>query len=193
MIVHPEAVAEAAIKDGFMHIGYGSYYTLVMPQLDYIPLNVLEQLNRFEEAGGKILWIDDVPRAAEHAKNDEKVKLLLKNVASVNSKNMVSSINDSYAAEFDLNISPGTDKLTIGRFHKNKEQVYLLINRTQEAITIDIEGQRSDGKSNHLKVLDPSTGKIKSVSLSTQVKIKGNRALLLIPSNEYLEQPLIKK
>ena len=50
---------------------------LVMPQLDYIPLNVLEQLNRFEEAGGKILWIDDVPRAAEHAKNDEKVKLLL--------------------------------------------------------------------------------------------------------------------
>ncbi|PHS14850.1 MAG: hypothetical protein COA78_05580, partial [Blastopirellula sp.] len=73
MIVHPEAVAEAAIKDGFMNIGYGSYHTLVMPQMEYIPLKVLEQLNLFEEAGGKILWVDDVPGAAEHAKNDEKV------------------------------------------------------------------------------------------------------------------------
>ena len=68
----------------------------------------------------KILWIDEIPRAAEHAKNDEKVKLLLKNVGSVNSKNMVSSIQDSYSAEFDLNISPGTDKLTVGRFHKQR-------------------------------------------------------------------------
>jgi|TARA_B110000091_G_scaffold70380_1_gene77507 hypothetical protein len=193
MIVHPEAVAEAAIKNGFMNIGYGSYHTLVIPQLDYIPLNVLEQLNRFEETGGKILWIDDVPRAAEHAKNDEKVKLLLKNVASVNSKNMVSSINDSYAAEFDLNISPGTDKLTIGRFHKNEEQVYLLINRMQESLSIDIEGQRNIGKSDQLNILDPSTGKIKAVSLPAKLNMTANRALLIMPSQEYLKQSLIKK
>ncbi len=55
MIVHPEAVAEAAIEDGRMNIGYGSYHTLVMPQLDFIPHKVAFQLKRFEEAGGKIL------------------------------------------------------------------------------------------------------------------------------------------
>jgi hypothetical protein len=192
MIVHPEGVADAQIRDGFMNIGYGSYHTLVMPQMEYIPLNVLEQLEQFKKAGGKVLWVDTVPKAAEKAKNDTRVNEILKNTGSVNIEHMVSSIDNSFSAEFDLDISPGTDKLTIGRFHKKDEQVYLLINRTQKALSIDIEGQRGDEFENALSVLDPSTGKIRAISLPANVEMKANRALMVVPNQEYISQPMIK-
>jgi hypothetical protein len=134
-----------------------------------------------------------VPRAAEHARNDQKVAKILQNTHSVAVDQIADLINNSYSPEFDLNFSPGTDQLTVGRFHRNGEQVYLLINRNQEDIFINIEGQRTEGKLDQIKVLDPSTGKINKVSLPAQLQMKANRALLIIPSHEYLEQPLMKK
>jgi len=193
MIVHPEAVAEAKIDEGQMKIGFGSYHTLVIPHLDFIPLAVVEQLKRFEDGGGKILWVDQVPQSAEYAKNDAKVKKALQHADKVDVGQLTGLINNSYSPEFDLTFTPSTDQLTVGRFHKNDQQVYLLVNRKQEAISIEIEGQRTEGKSNQIKVLEPSTGEINNLALPAQLQIKANRALLIIPSHEYLEQPLIKK
>lgn len=193
MIVHPEAVAEAVIENGRMHIGHGAYHTLVMPQLEFIPHKVAVKLQRFEEAGGKVLWVDHVPRAAEHAKYDKKVEKILEGSRPVNIDQVADLINNSYSPSFDLVFSPGTDQLTVGRFHKNKAQVYLIVNRTQKAITIDIKGQRTKGTRDPIKVLDPSTGKIKPHALPAKLRMKANRALLLIPSDAYLEQPLEKK
>jgi len=55
LIVHPEGVAEAKIENGRMKIGAGSYHTLVMPQLEFLPLAVAKQLARFQTAGGKVI------------------------------------------------------------------------------------------------------------------------------------------
>lgn len=192
MIVHPEAVAEAEILDGQMKIGFGSYHTLVMPQLDYIPLAVLEKLKRFEKSGGKILWIDQVPRLAEHAKNDQKVKNILKNADKVHVDQFAGLINNSYSPDFDLTFTPGTDQLTIGRFHKNDEQVYLLVNRMQEAISVFVLGQRVNNVDpGKIRVLDPSTGEIREVSLPASLSLEANRSLMLIPRQKYLTGKLL--
>jgi len=74
MIVHPEAVANAEINKSLMKIGFGSYHTLVMPQLDFVPLEVVEQLTLFEQSGGKVIWVDQLPYGAENERNDQKVK-----------------------------------------------------------------------------------------------------------------------
>ena len=176
MIVHPEAVAEAKIADGRMKIGYGSYHTLVMPQLDFLPLTVVEQLTRFEESGGKVVWVDQVPRGAEHAKNDPSVKAALQNTQAVHLDKLAGGISRSYSADFDLTFAPGTDQLLVGHFYKNGKPVYLLVNRLQESVSIQIKG--ASGKVN---VLDPSTGKINSVSLPARLSIEATRALMLIP------------
>jgi hypothetical protein len=191
MIVHPEAVADADIENGKMKIGYGSYHTLVMPQLDFIPLAVVRQLKRFEKAGGKILWVDEVPRGAEYAKNDQKVKKSLQNAHKVGIDQIADLISNSYSSEFDLTFTPGTDQLTVGRFHKNSEQVYLLVNRMQKAISVDVQGHRVKGGTGKIKVLDPSTGKISKVQLPAKLPLEANRSIILMPEQEYLVHSLL--
>ena len=83
MIVHPEAVAEAPIVDGRMQIGFGAYHTLVMPQLDFIPLAVAQQLKAFQAAGGTVIWVDTVPRGAEYAQNDRTVVASLQGAEAI--------------------------------------------------------------------------------------------------------------
>ena len=192
MIVHPEGVKEAVINDGKMKIGDGTYHTLVMPQLDFIPLKVSKQLEVFEESGGNVLWVDQVPYAAEYAENDKKVVKILQNAIEVEVNKLPDMISESYSNEFDLKFEPGTDKLIIGRFHKDNDQVYLLVNRLQKDIQVDIDGQRVNKTSRKIKLLDPSTGEISEITLPACIPIEANRSLMLIPSVEYLSMPLTK-
>jgi hypothetical protein len=191
MIVHPEAVADAQITDGRMTIGFGSYHTLVMPQLDFIPLAVIEQLERFKQSGGKILWVDQVPRGAEHVGNDEAVKTVLQTAQFISIEEIAESIEKSYSPEFDLTFTPGTDKLTVGRFHQKAEQVYLLVNLEQEDILVDIQGRRVKGGNGKVTMLDPSTGKISTVSLPARLTLEANRSILVIPGQKYLSKRLL--
>jgi hypothetical protein len=189
MIVHPEAVKEAEIDDGYLKIGYGSYHTLVMPQMDYLPLAVTMQLKQFEHSGGKILWVDKVPGGAEHFKNNGVVKTILKNAQATPVNELAQSIENACSAEFDLTFTPGTDELTIGRFLKGSEQVYLLVNREQEPITVSVQGHRQSG--GKIKLLNPSNGEISMVSLPVQLSLEANRAVMLIPDKDYMEQELL--
>ena len=174
MIVHPEAVAAAELHDGSMKIGYGSYHTIVMPHLDFLPLDVLEQLTCFEQAGGTVIWIDRMPRGAEHAKNDAAVLAALQAAQAVDVDQITDIIKRSYSAEFDLTFTPGTDKLNIGRFLKNGEPVYLLVNRMQEELTVNVSG------AGQVKLLDPSTGEISSITLPATLPVGATRALMLM-------------
>jgi len=193
MIVHPEAVAEAEIKGGLMKIGYGSYHTLVMPQLDYVPLKVIEQLAQFEQSGGKIIWVEQLPYGAEYERNDQKVKEALVNAQKVGIDKLADMIESSFSPEFDLTFTPGTDMLTVGRFHKQNEQVYLLVNREQEEILVEVRGQRLRSGKARVVVLDPSTGEINSVALPAKLSLEANRSLIMMPDKIYLAKRLIDK
>lgn len=190
MIVHPEAVAEASIIDGHLSIGFGSYHTLVMPQLDFIPLAVVEKLQAFERQGGTVLWVGELPRGAETADNDPQILAALSSASAISTDALAGTIARAYSQDFDLRFKPGTDQLLIGRFHQKGEQVYLLINRSQSALSVDISGYRSAGDLPMGRLLDPSTGEIRQISVPTSLNLAANRSLLLIPDRQYLEKDL---
>ncbi len=175
MIVHPEGVAEATIADGRMAIGRGSYHTLVMPQMEIMPLAVIKKLAAFQKDGGKVLWVDQVPDQAEHKKSDRALKAAMAGAKPIRIKQLAGAVPQSYSAEFALTFSQGPKTLTVGRFHQKGKQVYLLVNRLQKDISVEVKGQKS------VQILDPSTGKIKKVSLPATLPIKAVRALILIP------------
>jgi hypothetical protein len=192
MIVHPEAVAEAPIIDGKMQIGFGAYHTLVMPQLDFIPLAVAKQLNSFQSAGGTVIWVGQVPRGAEYAKNDRAVVAALRGATSIAVDDLASAISNSYSSEFDLSFAVGPDQLAVGRFHKGGQPIYLLVNRTQKRLSVEVAGNRVRGKAMG-QLLDPSTGEIHQLKLPARLDFEANRSLLLMPSRKHLAHNLIKK
>lgn len=175
MIVHPEGVAAAELKDGRMTIGHGSYHTLVMPQMEMLPLAVAEKLVAFQKSGGKVLWADKIPTLSEHKRNEKAVKEALAGAKPTATKQLAGSIPQSYSSDFALSFAPDPRTLTVGRFHNKDKQVYLLVNRQQKDITARVTGK---GK---VSVLDPSTGKISKVTLPAELPLKAVRALMLIP------------
>ncbi len=175
MIVHPEGVAEAKIEGGRMTIGYGSYHTLVMPQMDIIPLGVVEKLTAFQQAGGKVLWVDKVPLLSEHKRNEKAVKAGMVGAKQIAVNQLLDMIKESYSPDVDLSFAPGPSTLTIGRFHRDGQPVYLLVNREQKDISASVTGK------GRVTVLDPSTGKISAVSLPAKLPIKAVRALMVLP------------
>ena len=174
MIVHPEGVAEAAIEGGRMTIGHGSYHTLVMPQMDIIPRSVIEKLTAFQQAGGKVLWVDNVPKLSEHRRNEKAVKTAMAGARVIKTNQLAGSIPQSYSADFALSFEPRPQTLAVGRFHRDGKQVYLLVNREQKGITASVAGKGT------VTVLDPSTGKMRSVNVPAKLKLEANRALMLI-------------
>ncbi|MBK1879642.1 hypothetical protein [Pelagicoccus mobilis] len=192
MILHPEAVSEAEIEDGWMKIGYGAYHTLVMPHLELLPLAVADQLERFEASGGKVIWVGQVPGGGEYARNDSVVRNALRDADAIAVDELAGAIENSYSTEFDLSFTPGTEHLTVGRFHRNGEQVYLLVNREQEGLEVTVEGHRAKNSSGRIQVLDPSTGEISKVKLPARFSMGANRALMLIPEAGYLSGKLGK-
>ena len=155
-----------------------------MPQLDFIPLAVAQQLKQFENSGGKILWVGQVPHNAEMAANDSAVKALMQKAQTTPLAKVAGTIASSFSPQFDLTFIPGTDTLAVGRFYQKGKPIYLLVNRQQNDITVTAHRQRAKDGSAKIKILDPSNGKIYSVSLPAKLSVKANRAMLLVPDTE---------
>ena len=67
----------------------------------------------------------------------------------------------------------------------------MLVNLEQEDILVDIQGQRVKGGNGKVTVLDPSTGKISTVSLPARLTLEANRSILVMPGGKYLSKPLL--
>ncbi|PQJ28163.1 hypothetical protein BSZ32_06375 [Rubritalea profundi] len=133
------------------------------------------QVQSFTFNGGTYYGGNPVPDQAEHKKSDPAVKAAMAGAKPIRINQLAGAVPQSYSAEFALTFSQGPKTLTVGRFHQKGKQVYLLVNRLQKDISVEVKGQKS------VQMLDPSTGKIKKVSLPATLPIKAVRALMLIP------------
>jgi hypothetical protein len=172
-VVHPQAVAGATIEDGRLRIGRGSYRVLVMPPMDLLPLEVLRKIGGFEAAGGKVVWVDEVPSSALYARDDEAVRQGLASVRPVAAGELPALIGRSYGPAFDLTFTPGTAELGVARFHRDGKKIYFLMNKTEQDLAVHVSG------SGPVTVLDPSTGEIREATAPLPLQIGPLRSMLL--------------
>ena len=172
-VVHPQAVAEAAIEDGRLRIGRGSYRVLVMPPMDLLPLEVLRKIKAFEAAGGKVLWVDEVPSSALYSRDDEAVRQGLTAARTVAAGELPALIGRSYGPAFDLSFTPGTADLGVARFHRDGKKIYFLMNKKEQDLAVQVGG------GGPVTVLDPSTGEIREATAPLPLQIGPLRSMLL--------------
>lgn len=175
-IVHPEAVAAADISGGAMNIGSGTFRYLVMPQMEMVPLAVLEKLRAFEAGGGTVLWVDAKPSAGAYPAEDAEVRRLLAAAATVAAGELPGRIGRPFDDSFGLVFEPGLKDLPVARFQKDGRRIYYLVNRKGETLTARIAAKRA-GK---ITLLDPVTGAITEADLPAQVEINAYASLLVV-------------
>jgi hypothetical protein len=172
-VVHPQAVAEAAIENGRLQIGRGSYRVLVMPPMDLLPLEVLRKIEAFEAAGGKVLWVDEIPSSALYSRDDEAVRQGLTAARTVAAGELPALIGQSYSPAFDLTFTPGTSELGVARFHRDGKKIYFVMNKKEQDLAVQVGG------SGPVTVLDPSTGEIREATAPLPLQIGPLRSMLL--------------
>ena len=175
-IVHPDAVAQSAVADGTMKIGYGSFRYLIMPQVDFVSLSVLEKIQAFEAGGGTVLWVDTKPQAGAYAREDACVADALKEVKAIRPADLAARITQPYAADLNLRFEPGPDRLAVARFRRGGQSLYYLVNRTDQPIKAAVHSTVGA----RVEVLDPTTGNIAAITLPTVMEVGAFRSLVVL-------------
>lgn len=174
-ILHPEAVKNAEIKDGALGVGDYAYRYLVMPGMEIMPLAVMQKLNRFEQSGGTVLWIDDRPIAAECAENQAAVLQLAGIGAVVGNSGLVNMLREPYDTEFCLKILNDPKEVSVARFNRNDQKLYYLVNRKQKPVTARINAPSSV----NIRCYDPFSGKITVLTSPAEIKLKEYGSIIL--------------
>ena len=176
-LVHPEAVSQSDVTQGVMKIGAGSYRYLVMPQMDFLPLAVLHKIKAFEAGGGTVLWVDTKPEHGEYAQEDRSVAATLKTANVIGPADLAAHIPTPYPANFNLRFEPGSGHLSVARFQRKNQPLYLLVNPTDQPI----KASAQSAVASTVQVFDPTTGGMTTTSLPSSFEMSGFGSLLLMP------------
>ncbi|MDR1668098.1 MAG: hypothetical protein LBS03_10500 [Bacteroidales bacterium] len=146
-----QAIEEAEIADGALHIAGMEFKVIVMSHVQVVPLKVLKKLELFEKAGGKVIWTGWLPQHGVHpdetayiAGYAQSVRLSENPVAET-----VSAVNDRM--QWD-----GEAKPIVSRFVKDGKPLYMVINNTDSPIEV----QGSYAGATGYRLFDPSNGNI---------------------------------
>ncbi len=176
MIIHPEALKEAKIYKGSLTMGAGSFRYLIMPQIEILSKPELEKINQFENAGGKVIWVDTKPVMGLYPDEDMDIQQGLSDKMVVAASSIPPLISQPFDETFQLMIEFENQPISLARFRKDGRCVYFIVNRSEHQASFRIE------KTNRLVVhsLDPFTGNIDHMDLPSELSLKGFGSVLLM-------------
>jgi hypothetical protein len=177
-----EAVLRAEIRDGRLVIGAHAYTTLIMPRVELLPLAVLQKLQQFEKSGGKVLWVDTLPRLGDKAEEHAQVQAAVAASRAMAPEAVVSYLGPAFPENFRLRLDGKPAGLFITRWLQKGRCVNFVVNAAHSPLTatLRLEGQ-SGGK---LWVYNPADGSIAVREAAGPLTLAPNSALFLIEDDE---------
>lgn len=146
-----QAIEEAEISDGMLHIAGMEFKVVVMSHVQVVPLNVLKKLELFEKSGGKVVWTGWLPQHGVHPDETayiigyaKKIRLSENPVGEI-----VPVINDRMQWA-------GDPKPIVSRYVKDGKPLYMVVNNTDQPS--DIQGSYAGAKG--YRMFDPGNGNI---------------------------------
>jgi hypothetical protein len=173
-----DAVLRAEIREGRLVIGAHAYTSLIMPRVELLPLAVVQKLRWFEEAGGKVLWVDALPRLGDKPEEHARVRAAVVTSRVVSPEDVVNNLGPAFPADFRLRLDGKPDGLFITRWLQKDRRVNYVVNAAYSTLsaTIRLEGQPI-GK---IWVYDPADGSIAVRAASGSLTLEPNTSLFLI-------------
>ena len=145
-----------------------------MPHIEVIPLEVLEKLLAFKEAGGDVYFVNGVPYLADSFEDNIEVKTLASKLTSCSPTQATSDIRSKY--KYDLVVSRSSSNLYMSRYNLGGDEAYWLLNKMSTNKTYSATYKGAKG----FEIYDPLTGEITYVEGETlEFEIVRNCALII--------------
>jgi len=173
-----DAVLRAEIREGRLVVGLHEYTSIIMPRVELLPLAVVQRLQRFEAAGGKVLWVDALPRLGDKPEEHARVRDAVATSRVISPEDVMSNLGPAFPESFRLRLDGKPDGLFITRWLRNGHCVNFLVNSAYSPLTTNIRLEGNpDGK---IWVYDPADGSMTSREASGSLTLEPNTSLFLI-------------
>ena len=151
-LVDHQWMREAVIgKDGTLSCNGVTISVMLMPCVSVLPLDILEKLLAFEQAGGKLIWAQQKPQMGETMQEHDRVQALAEAI-SISQDALAETIA---AVSYELkSASTQQDTLFVSRYTKDGEEIYYILNSSPQANQVTLSGEGT------LQIIDNRTGDI---------------------------------
>ena len=173
--LHGDWIQKAKVEKGCLIAANGRYRTIVMPEVELLPLAVARKLEEFEKGGGKVLWVKCLPQLGDTTEEHEKVKLMFAKKEILSPGLVAEAIGTALPPGFTL--ETGSDVLT-ARFTRDGRHITYLVNYQADTVTVPVT--LASGKSRAFDVYNPMDGTIQHQELLGTVTIQGNASLMVV-------------
>jgi hypothetical protein len=177
--LHGDWIRDAKVEDGWLVAANGRYRTLIMPQVEVLPLDVAEKIAEFQNSGGKVLWVSSLPQMGDAQGEHEKVRGLFAGQQVLRPGDVAAAIGRVVPPGFELR----TDQAPmIARFVRDGRRINYLVNYRDKPMTVPL--QTANGGPLSVQVYNPLAGSITKLQAPTTVSIAPQSSLLVLESSE---------
>ncbi|MCX6971848.1 MAG: hypothetical protein NTV93_17065 [Verrucomicrobia bacterium] len=172
------AVLAAKLSGGRLVVGSHDYTTIVMPRVELLPLAVMKKLEEFQKAGGKVLWVDAVPRLGDAPEEHAAVRAAVAGVATITPEQVVGSLGEAFPGSFRLRFDAENKDILIGRFERDGRRINYVVNKGSAAVSprFRLEGKASGS----VQVYNPADGTITTQTLPAELTMPPSSSLFLV-------------
>jgi hypothetical protein len=172
-----DAILNGTIREGYLEAGTHRYYSIVLPNVQVIPLEVLEKLADCSQAGIKLIWVDTLPSMGITALEHEQVKKLASSFHIC--EQPLKELRKVKNPGFQLYFESDRDRLTIGKYSRRNNRIYFIVNDSGSPSNLSVESAHTQT----VKIYNPVDGSIREEGLPLKINIGKYESLFLIESN----------
>ncbi len=173
--LHGDSIRNARVEKGWLVAANGRYRTLVMPEVELLPLAVAQKVAEFEKGGGKVIWVKSLPQMGDSPEEHEKLKAMFAKKKTLSPGRVAEAIGSALPPGFTL--QTGSEVLT-ARFNRDGRCITYLVNYRAEKMTVPLSS--SSGSSRSFDIYDPMDGKITPQQVPGSVTIGPYASLLVV-------------
>lgn len=180
--LHGDWIEKAKVEKGWLVAANGRYRTLVMPEVELLPLAVARKIEEFEKGGGNVIWVKSLPQMGDASEEHEKVKTMFAKKKILSPGRGTEAIGRALPPGFTL--QTGSEVL-VARFNRDGRQITYLVNYRPDKVTVPLT--LTSGKHRSFDVYNPMDGSITARPFPASVTIEGDASLFLIEPSQAAE------
>ena len=173
--LHGDWIEKARVERGWLLAANGRYRTMVMPEVELLPLAVARKLEEFEKGGGKVIWVKCLPQMGDTPEEHEKVKAMFAKKKTISPGRVAEAVGQVLPPGFTVETGP--DVLT-ARFNRDGRKITYLVNYRAEKLTVPVT--LASGKERSFDVYNPMDGTIQTQTLPGTLSIAGDASLMVV-------------
>jgi hypothetical protein len=177
--MHGDWIRDARVEDGVLVAAGGRYSTIIMPQVELLPLDVAKKIEAFQKSGGKVVWVNSLPQLGDAPGEHEQVSGLFAGQQTVRPGEVVAAIGRVVPPGFELRTD---DVPMIARFVRDGRKINFLVNHRDTPMTVPLKS--ANGSPLSIQVYHPLDGSITQQQSPASVTIAPQSSLLVVESSK---------